>query len=111
MLLSEFYIVFVIRRAIKGQAIANYLVDQPLNDPELLKSLFLDEDVMALEPEPNSVKSWCWKLYFNGVANSTGNGVGAVLVSSKGQQILVSVKLNFDCTNNLTEYKACIVSL
>ena len=34
MLLSKFDIVFVIRKAIKGQAIANYLVDQSLNDPE-----------------------------------------------------------------------------
>ena len=37
--------------------------------------------------------------------------MGAVLVSPKGQQILVLVKLNFDCTNNVTEYEACIVSL
>ena len=34
MLLSKFDVVFVIRKAIKGQAIANYLVDQSLNDPE-----------------------------------------------------------------------------
>ena len=66
---------------------------------------------MALEPEPNSVESWCWKLYFDGAANSTRNGVGAVLVSPKGQQIPVSIKLNFDCTNNITEYEACIVGL
>ena len=37
--------------------------------------------------------------------------MGAILVSSKGQQIPVSVKLNFDCTNNVTEYKVCIVGL
>ena len=35
----------------------------------------------------------------------------AVLVFPKGQQILVSVKLNFDCTNNVTEYEVCIVGL
>ena len=45
------------------------------------------------------------------LANFTGNGVGAVLVSPKGQQIHVSVKLNFDCTNNVIEYEACIVGL
>ena len=40
-----------------------------------------------------------------------GIGVGAVLVfSPKGQQIPVSVKLNFDYTN-IIEYEACIVSL
>ena len=82
-----------------------------MNDLDFLESLFLDEDVLATEPEPGNVEPWRWKLYFNGATNSIGNGVGAVLVSSKGQQILVSIKLNFDCTNNVTEYKACIVGL
>ena len=50
MLLFEFDIVFVTIKAIKGQAIADYLADQPLNDPELSKSIFPNEDVMALEP-------------------------------------------------------------
>ena len=57
---------------------------------------------MALELEPDSVEPWRWKLYSDGAANSTENGVGTVLVSPKGQQIPVSVKLNFDCTNNIT---------
>ncbi|XP_050280696.1 uncharacterized protein LOC126721685 [Quercus robur] len=111
MLLSIFNFVFVTRNAIKGQAVVDYLADRLLNDPELSESLFLDEDVMALEPEPNNVEPWRWKLYFDGVANFTGNEVGAVLVSLKGQQIPISVKLNFDCTNNVTEYKVCIVGL
>ena len=37
--------------------------------------------------------------------------MGAVLVSLKGHQIPVSVKLNFDCTNKITKYEACIVGL
>ncbi|XP_075640390.1 uncharacterized protein LOC142612155 [Castanea sativa] len=111
MLLSEFDIVFVTSKAIKGQAIADYLVDQSLNDPKLSESFFLDKDVMALEPESNNVELWHWKLYFDGATNSTGNGVEAVLVFPKGQQIPVSVKLNFDCTNNVLEYEVCIVGL
>jgi len=51
MLLSEFdIIIFMMRRAIKGQAIADYLADQPLNGPEFSKSLFPDEDVSTIEP-------------------------------------------------------------
>ena len=79
MLLSEFDIVFVTRKAIKGQTIADYLADQPLNDQELLESLFPSEDVMVLELEPDNVESWRWKLYFDGAANSTRNGVRASL--------------------------------
>ena len=64
---------------------------------------------MALRPKPDSVEPWCCKLYFDRATNSTGNRVGAVLVFLKGQQIPILVKLNFDCTNNVTEYEACIV--
>ena len=71
MLLSKFDIVFVTRKAIKGQVKADYLADQPMNDPELSESLFPDEDVMALEPEPYILEPWRWRLYFNGAANST----------------------------------------
>ena len=66
---------------------------------------------MALEPELNNVESWRWKLYFDGAANSTKNGVGAVLVSPMSQQIPILVNLNFNCTNNGTEYKVCIIDL
>ena len=88
MLLFEFDIVFVTRKAIKGQAIADYLADQPLNDLELSKSLFPDEDVMALKPKLDSVEPWHGKLYFDRAANSTGNGVGAVLVSPRASKSL-----------------------
>ena len=103
MLLSEFDIVFGTRKAMKGQAIVNYLAGQLLDDPKLSKSLFPDKDVVALEVEPDNMELWRWKLYFDGAANSTENGVEAVLVSPKGQQIPVSVKLNFDYTNNITK--------
>ena len=53
MLLSEFNIVFMVQKAIKGQAIANYLADQPLNNPNFSKSLFPDDDVLAIELEPS----------------------------------------------------------
>ena len=82
-----------------------------MDNLEFLESLFLDEDVLAIELEPSNVEPWRWKLYFDEVANSTGNGVKAILVSPKGQQIPVLVKLNFDYTNNVTKYEACIVGL
>ena len=111
MLLSKFDIVFVTRKAIKGLAIPDYLVNQPLNDLELSKSLFHDKDAMALELELDSMEPWHWKLYFDGATNSTRNGMGAVLVPPIGQQTPVSVKLNFNCTNNVIEYEVCIVGL
>jgi ribonuclease HI len=106
-LLSEFDILFVARKAIKGQAIADYLADYPSEQLELMDSDFPDEDVMTVD-EDNQGR---WKLYFDGAANAVGSGIGAVLVSPKGQQTPIAVKLGFDCTNNMTEYEACIVGL
>uniref|UniRef100_A0A2N9HA06 Uncharacterized protein n=1 Tax=Fagus sylvatica TaxID=28930 RepID=A0A2N9HA06_FAGSY len=95
------------RKAIKGQAIADYLADYPSDQLELMDSEFPDEDVMTVD-EDNHGR---WKLYFDGAANAVGSGIGAVLVSPKGQQTPIAVKLGFDCTNNMTEYEACIVGL
>uniref|UniRef100_A0A2N9GU32 RNA-directed DNA polymerase n=1 Tax=Fagus sylvatica TaxID=28930 RepID=A0A2N9GU32_FAGSY len=81
-LLSEFDILFVARKAIKGQAIADYLADYPSEQLELMDSEFPDEDVMTVD-EDNHGR---WKLYFDGAANAVGSGIGAVLVSPKGQQ-------------------------
>lgn len=39
----------MVQKAIKGQAIANYLADQLLNDPDSLESLFPNENVLAIE--------------------------------------------------------------
>ena len=34
--------------------------------------------------------------------------MGAVIISPTGRQFPVAVKLNFECTNNMAEYEACI---
>ena len=40
-----------------------------------------------------------------------GGGVGAVLISPEGNHCSFKAKLNFDCTNNVTEYEACVLGL
>uniref|UniRef100_A0A2N9H3T2 RNase H type-1 domain-containing protein n=1 Tax=Fagus sylvatica TaxID=28930 RepID=A0A2N9H3T2_FAGSY len=105
--LRQYMLYYTTWLAIKGQAIADYLADYPSEQLELMDSEFPDEDVMIVE-EDNQGR---WKLYFDGAANAVGSGIGAVLVSPKGQQTPIAVKLGFDCTNNMTEYEACIVGL
>uniref|UniRef100_A0A2N9FIQ0 Uncharacterized protein n=1 Tax=Fagus sylvatica TaxID=28930 RepID=A0A2N9FIQ0_FAGSY len=96
-----------LERRSRDKAIADYLADYPSEQLELMDSEFPDEDVMTVD-EDNQGR---WKLYFDGAANAVGSGIGAVLVSPKGQQTPIAVKLGFDCTNNMTEYEACIVGL
>uniref|UniRef100_A0A2N9F6C7 Integrase catalytic domain-containing protein n=1 Tax=Fagus sylvatica TaxID=28930 RepID=A0A2N9F6C7_FAGSY len=97
--LRQYMLYYTTWLAIKGQAIADYLADYPSEQLELMDSEFPDEDVMTVD-EDNQGR---WKLYFDGAANAVGSGIGAVLVSPKGQQTPIAVKLGFDCTNNMTE--------
>ena len=52
-----------------------------------------------------------WKMYFDGALNALGHGVGAVLISPEGNHCPFTVKLSFDCTNNVAEYEACVMGL
>ena len=47
-----------------------------------------------------------WKMYFNEAANQYGNGIGILLFTPKGSYIPLAIKLNFEATNNVAEYKA-----
>ncbi|KAG8492399.1 hypothetical protein CXB51_009679 [Gossypium anomalum] len=52
-----------------------------------------------------------WKLNFDGASNAVGNGIGTVLVSPNGDHYPFTCKLDFDYTNNMAEYEACIMGL
>ncbi|KAK5770455.1 hypothetical protein PVK06_046605 [Gossypium arboreum] len=52
-----------------------------------------------------------WKLNFDGASNAVENGIGAVLVSPNGDHYPFMCKLDFDCTNNMAKYEACIMGL
>ena len=46
MLLSEFDIIYVLQKAVKGQVIADQLADNPLPDYEPMHTFFPNEEVM-----------------------------------------------------------------
>ena len=50
-------------------------------------------------------------MYFDGALNTLGHGVGAVLISSEGNNCPFTTKLSFNCTNNVAKYKACVLGL
>jgi ribonuclease HI len=49
--------------------------------------------------------------HFDGAINVFGNGAGAATIFPEGKQYPISIKLQFNCTNNTTEYEACIHGL
>jgi len=108
-LLAEYDIVFMTRKAVKGSIIADHLADHAMENYEPLNFDLPDEDVIVIENEGG--ESDQWTLYFDGAVNVSGNGAGAVVISPENKQYPVSTRLLFECTNNTAEYEACIIGL
>jgi len=109
-ILSQYDIVYMTRKAVKGSVIADLLAENPIQGYEALDFEFPDEHVNEVdgeEKEPVDV----WEMYFDGAVNLSGSGIGAVLVSPDAKHFPIAIKLRFDCTNNVVEYKACVMGL
>ncbi|XP_052489810.1 uncharacterized protein LOC128042498 [Gossypium raimondii] len=71
-LLSEFDIVYVSQKAIKGSAIADFLASRALEDYESLNFDFPNEDLMFVaNTEENPQRDHVWRLNFDGASNAT----------------------------------------
>ncbi|GAU51514.1 hypothetical protein TSUD_413830, partial [Trifolium subterraneum] len=117
MLLSEYDIEYRTQKAIKGSILADHLAHQPVEDYQPIKFDFPDEEIMYLKmkdcdepvfgegPDPESQ----WGLIFDGAVNLYGSGIGEIIVTPKGAHIPFTARLQFECTNNIAEYEACIM--
>jgi len=52
-----------------------------------------------------------WIMWFDGVSNALGHGVGAVLVTPDEQYIPFTGRLGFDCMDNIAEYEVCALGI
>ena len=68
------------------------------------KEDFPDEDIL-------DIKLGAWKIYFDGVVNQYGNGIGVLLITPEGSHLPLTIKLNFKVTNDMLEYEACITGM
>jgi len=110
-LLTEFDIIYVTRTAMKAQALADHLAENPVDEEyEPLRTYFPDKEVIHIDKLEQAEKPG-WKLFFDGAANMKGVGIGAVLISKIGNHYPVTAQLRFYCTNNMAEYEACILGL
>ena len=104
-LLQQYDLAYVPQKAVKGQALANFLADQPvLSDCEFSDD-FPDEDVFYIEVMPPLI------MFFDGVARQEGAGASVVFVSLQRQILLYSFSLSELYSNNVAEYQALIVGL
>ncbi|KAM1677869.1 hypothetical protein ACFXTN_034650 [Malus domestica] len=102
MTLSECSLQYVPQKAIKGQALADFLAQHP--SPYGFGGT--DVEISMVETRNNY-----WMIYFDGSSTSSSAGVGIVIQSPNHDRWYFLLKLDFESTNNQAEYKALIIGL
>ena len=95
--LSEFDIRYRPKTAIKGQVLADFVMEfaslEPARDAQV-----------ATDPST-------WKLSVDGASNPQGSGAGLILTSPEGIDIEYALRIGFHASNNEAEYEAVIAGL
>ena len=95
--LSEFDIRYRPRTAVKGQILADFIMEfTPAESTEATK---LSPDLPI------------WRLSVDGAANAQGSGAGLILTSPNGIDLEYALKFGFQASNNEAECEAVIVGL
>ena len=95
--LSEFDIRYRPKIAIKGQVLADFVMEFASSEPAR------DAQVTT---DPST-----WKLYVDGASNAQGSGSGLILTSPEGIDIEYALRFGFHASNNEAEYEAVIARL
>ena len=95
--LSEFDIIYRPKIAIKGQVLADFVMEfasaEPARDAQAATDLST------------------WKLSVDGASNAQGSGAGLILTSPEGIDIEYALRFRFHTSNNEAEYEAVIAGL
>ena len=95
--LSEFDIIYKPKTAIKGQVLADFVMEFTPAEPT--------ENTQAPTDLP------IWKLFIDGATNAQGSGAGLILTSPEGIDIEYALRFGFQASNNEAEYEAVIAGL
>ena len=95
--LSEFDIRYKPKTAIKGQILADFVME--FTSAELVEATQTTPDLSI------------WRLSVDGAANAQGSGADLILTSPKGIDIEYVLRFGFRASNNEVEYVAIIVGL
>ncbi|XP_075675179.1 uncharacterized protein LOC142644453 [Castanea sativa] len=91
--LSEFYIRYQPRAAVKGQILADFIAE------------FTTRKDQRAEETP------IWRVHTDGSSNKHAGGVEVVLHTPEGDKIECMIRLDFATTNNEAEYEALVAGL
>ena len=95
--MSEHNISYRSRTAIKGQILADFIIEKPDTDTP---------------PPKNEVPSQeAWVLFTDGSSYAEGSGAGLILTSPDGAESTYALRFEFIATNNEAEYEALLAGL
>ena len=103
---------FVPQKAVKGQALAEFLAAHPV-----LKSSKLHEDIPDEVFESNlTSEDEVWQMFFDGASRIGPKGkiiagVGVVFISPQNHVLPRAFFLTESCSNNVAEYNAILIGL
>jgi ribonuclease HI len=93
--LNEFCIYYVHRSSIQSQALADFIADW----------------TPGAQEEEASKDAKAWTVFCDGSWGTFGAGAAAVLIAPSKVRTCYTVKLDFNCTNNIAEYEALLLGL
>ncbi|GJW52743.1 reverse transcriptase domain-containing protein [Tanacetum coccineum] len=97
--LGEFGIHYRPRVSVKGQVLADFIVERPEEE---------GQDDSAKEEEPLPAR---WTLFTDGSSCVDGCGAGVILTDPEGVEFTYALRFQFEATNNEAEYEALIAGL
>ncbi|KAK2989904.1 hypothetical protein RJ640_019487 [Escallonia rubra] len=115
-ILQQFAIEYVAHKAVKGQALADFLAAHPLVDDFPLAIDLLDEEVMHINVQK------AWEMYFDEASRSPDStkqkitknnksGIGIMFVTPEGALFPYSFALSDGCSHNEAKYESMIAGL
>ncbi|GJW45872.1 reverse transcriptase domain-containing protein [Tanacetum coccineum] len=96
-MLGEHNITYRPRTSVKGQILADFLVEKPDESPS-------DTPMVEVPQEP-------WTLFTDGSSCIDGSGAGLILTSPEGTEFTYALRFQFTASNNEAEYEALIAGL
>ncbi|GJY37292.1 reverse transcriptase domain-containing protein [Tanacetum coccineum] len=96
-MLGEHNITYRPRTSVKGQILADFLIEKPDESPS-------DTSVVETPQEP-------WTLFTDGSSCVDGSGAGLILTSPEGTEFTYALRFQFTASNNEAEYEALIAGL
>jgi hypothetical protein len=92
--IGQYDVEFIPRRAIKSQALADFIVE------------WTDSDVRGISDLPNH-----WVMYFDGSYTLKGAGASIMLIPPEGDMLKYAIQIEFSATNNTVEYEGLVTGL